>query len=35
MFDSGPFSVRTFGLYSSHPTARGSQYVLERSYALD
>jgi 2'-5' RNA ligase len=35
LFDSGPFNVRTFGLYSSHPTARGSQYVLERSYALD
>ena len=34
LFDSGPFSVRSFGLYSSHPTAHGSQYVLERSYAL-
>ncbi len=35
VFDSGAFSVSSFGLYSSHPTAHGSQYVLERSYALD
>ena len=33
-FDSGAFAVRSFGLYSSHPSAHGSQYVLERSYAL-
>ena len=34
LFSSGPFPVDRFGLYSSHPTAHGSQYVLERSYPL-
>lgn len=35
VFDSAAFSVRDFGLYSSHPTAHGSQYLRERSYALE
>jgi len=33
-FDSGPFPVSTFGLYSSHKTSRGSLYVQERTYDL-
>ncbi|MEQ1753328.1 MAG: RNA 2',3'-cyclic phosphodiesterase [Micropepsaceae bacterium] len=35
LFDSGQFHVTTFGLYSSHQSSRGSQYILERSYELD
>jgi 2'-5' RNA ligase len=34
LFTAGPFEVRSFGLYSSHPTSQGRQYVLERSYPL-
>lgn len=34
-FDSGPFPVRRFGLYSSHPSSSGSLYAQERTYALD
>ena len=34
LFDSGPFHVSSFGLYSSHPSSKGSQYTLEASYAL-
>jgi 2'-5' RNA ligase len=33
-FTSGPFEVTSFGLYSSHQSSRGSQYVLERRYPL-
>ena len=33
-FDSGPFRVRAFALYSSHPSARGSLYRAERTYPL-
>lgn len=33
-FDSGPFQVSSFGLYSSHATSHGSHYVLESEYAL-
>jgi 2'-5' RNA ligase len=35
LFDSGPFSVRSFGLYSSHQSSGGSLYRLERTYALE
>jgi RNA 2',3'-cyclic 3'-phosphodiesterase len=34
-FDSGPFPVRRFALFSSHPSSNGSLYRVERSYALD
>ena len=34
LFDSGAFAVRSFALYSSHQTAKGSLYRLERTYAL-
>jgi len=34
LFTCGPFGVNSFGLYSSHQSSHGSQYVLERSYAL-
>jgi 2'-5' RNA ligase len=34
-FDSGPFGVRRFALYSSYPSSSGSLYRVERSYALD
>ena len=34
LFSSAPFAVNGFGLYSSHASALGSQYVLERSYPL-
>jgi len=34
LFDSGPFSVRAFCLYSSFQTPRGSLYRVERSYPL-
>jgi len=34
LFDSGPFHVKWFGLYSSHPSSRGSTYVLESRYDL-
>lgn len=33
-FDSGPFAVRSFALFSSYPSSSGSLYRLERSYAL-
>jgi RNA 2',3'-cyclic 3'-phosphodiesterase len=32
---SAPFTLGTFGLYSSHLSARGSRYRPERSYPLD
>jgi 2'-5' RNA ligase len=35
LFDSGPFPVRSFGLYSSHQSSGGSLYRAERTYALD
>lgn len=34
LFDSGPFHVTWFGLYSSNPSSRGSTYVLESRYDL-
>jgi RNA 2',3'-cyclic 3'-phosphodiesterase len=34
-FDSGPFAVRTYSLFSSHQSARGSLYRAERTYPLD
>jgi len=34
LFDSGPFHVDWFGLYSSHPSSRESTYVLESRYDL-
>jgi 2'-5' RNA ligase len=34
-FDSGPFPVRRFALYSSHPSSNGSLYRVERTYALE
>ena len=34
-FDSGLFRVRSFALYSSHPSAHGSLYRAERDYPLD
>ena len=33
--DSGAFPLTSFGLYSSHATSHGSQYVLESAYPLD
>ncbi len=33
-FDSGPFAVRSFALFSSYPSSNGSLYRMERSYAL-
>jgi len=35
LFDSGRFQVRSFALFSSHQTSKGSLYRVERSYALD
>lgn len=35
LFDSGPFAVHGFALYSSHPSSNGSLYRVERTYALD
>lgn len=35
LFDSGPFAVKTYSLFSSHQTARGSLYRAERTYPLD
>ncbi|MBL9096429.1 MAG: RNA 2',3'-cyclic phosphodiesterase [Alphaproteobacteria bacterium] len=35
LFDSGPFDVRSFGLYSSFQTPRGSLYREERRYPLE
>jgi 2'-5' RNA ligase len=34
-FDSGPFRVHSFALFSSHPSSGGSLYREERSYPLD
>jgi len=34
LLKSPPFTLRAFGLYSSHQTGEGSRYELERSYAL-
>lgn len=34
LLQSPPFAVDRFGLYSSHQTADGSRYVLEREYRL-
>jgi 2'-5' RNA ligase len=34
-FDSGPFPVREFALFSSFQTPRGSLYRLEQSYPLE
>ena len=34
LFAGAPFSVESFGLYSSHQTAAGSYYRLERGYPL-
>lgn len=33
-FESEPFRVQWFGLYSSHPSSRGSAYVPESQYPL-
>jgi len=33
-FDSGPFAVREFALFSSFQTPRGSLYCVEQSYPL-
>jgi 2'-5' RNA ligase len=35
LFDSGPFTVGGFVLFSSHQTPRGSLYRAERTYPLD
>ena len=35
LFDSGPFPVRAFALFSSYPSSTGSLYRMERTYALD
>jgi 2'-5' RNA ligase len=35
LFDSGPFRVRSFALFSSHKSSNGSLYRVERTYALD
>lgn len=35
LFDSGPFPVRAFSLFSSFQTPKGSLYRAERTYALD
>jgi RNA 2',3'-cyclic 3'-phosphodiesterase len=34
-FDSGPFAVKAFTLFSSHGSSAGSLYRPERTYALD
>jgi RNA 2',3'-cyclic 3'-phosphodiesterase len=34
-FDSGPFAVRSFALFSSFQTPRGSLYRVEQTYPLD
>jgi 2'-5' RNA ligase len=34
MFESTPFAVREFALFSSHMRAGGSQYQVERTYEL-
>jgi 2'-5' RNA ligase len=34
LFDSGPFAVRAFALYSSFQTSKGSLYRVERLYDL-
>jgi 2'-5' RNA ligase len=34
LFDSGPFAVRAFTLYSSFQTPKGSLYRAERTYDL-
>lgn len=34
MFESTPFPVRSFALFSSHMRAGGSQYQVERTYEL-
>jgi 2'-5' RNA ligase len=34
LFDSGPFHVNWFGLYSSRPSSRESTYVLESRFDL-
>lgn len=33
-FDSGPFAVQSFSLFSSYPSSNGSLYRVERSYPL-
>ncbi len=35
LFDSGPFAVSAFTLFSSHGSSNGSLYRPERSYELD
>lgn len=35
LFDSGVFSVRSFALFSSHKSAKGSLYRPENTYPLD
>jgi 2'-5' RNA ligase len=35
LFDSGPFAVKSYSLFSSHQTARGSLYRPERTYPLE
>lgn len=35
LFDSGKFAVRSYSLFSSHQTARGSLYRAERTYSLE
>jgi 2'-5' RNA ligase len=34
LLKSPPFTVESFGLYSSHATSEGSHYRLEREYRL-
>ena len=34
LFDSGPFAVNAYSLFSSHQTPRGSLYSAERTYPL-
>jgi 2'-5' RNA ligase len=34
LFDSGPFAVRSFSLFSSFQTPRGSLYRVEQTYPL-
>lgn len=35
LFDSGNFAVRSFALFSSHQTSKGSLYRVEQTYALE
>ena len=35
LFNSGPFAAKSYTLFSSHQTAKGSLYRPERTYDLD